>query len=88
MFFTCDGDPPHFPPAAAQSGDGGGVDWLRDAGSSVWHGETLQTCPRRLGCTLRDGFQNKSLSSIYSIYRSTVHFNMKWRPSLTAMSLY
>lgn len=30
-------------PTAAESGDGGGVDRLRDAGSSLWHGETLRS---------------------------------------------
>lgn len=80
--WTCDGDPAHFSPAAAQSGDSGGVDWLRDAGSSVRHGETLQTCPHELGRTLGDGFQNKSHSSIYSIYLSTILFDLKWRTDL------
>lgn len=30
-------------PTAAEPGDGGGVDRLRDAGSSLWHGETLHS---------------------------------------------
>lgn len=80
--YDSDSYPPYFSPAAAQSGDGGGVDWLRDAGSSLWHGETLQTCTHRLRDTIWDGFKNKLLSSIYKINVSTVHFTMKWRNDL------
>lgn len=82
--WTCDSDsyPPHFSPAAAQSGDGGGVDWLRDAGSSLWHGETLHTCSYRLGDTIWDEIQNKFFSNIHKINVSTVYLTTKWRTDL------